>query len=105
MGQETFLTISSTGVYDARGMGVKVAVVGGGSTYTPELVEGFVTRGDRLPVDELVLLDTDPERLAIVGGLAERMLKRVGWSGSLVLTGDRHRALEGAHFVIVQLRV
>ena len=60
MGQESFLTISSARVYDARGMGVKVAVVGGGSTYTPELVEGFVTRGDRLPVDELVLLDIDP---------------------------------------------
>jgi 6-phospho-beta-glucosidase len=86
-------------------MGVKVAVVGGGSTYTPELVDGFVTRGDRLPVDELVLLDVDPERLAVVGGLAERMLRRVGWSGSLVLTSDRHRALEGADFVIVQLRV
>ena len=68
-------------------MGVKVAVVGGGSTYTPELVEGFVTRGDRLPVDELVLLDIDPERLAVVGGLAERMLKRVGWSGSLRADG------------------
>jgi len=86
-------------------MGVKVAVVGGGSTYTPELVEGFVTRGDRLPVDELVLLDIDPERLEVVGGLAGRMLRRVGWSGSLVLTDDRHRALEGADFVIVQLRV
>ena len=86
-------------------MGVKVAVVGGGSTYTPELVEGFVTRGDRLPVDELVLLDIDRERLGVVGGLAERMLKRVGWPGSLVLTADRHRALEGADFVIVQLRV
>jgi 6-phospho-beta-glucosidase len=86
-------------------MGVKVAVVGGGSTYTPELVEGFVTRGDRLPVDELVLLDIDAERLAVVGGLAERMLRRVGWSGSLVLTADRDRALDGADFVIVQLRV
>ena len=52
------------GVYDARAMGVKVAVVGGGSTYTPELVEGFVTRSDRLPVDELVLLDIDADRLA-----------------------------------------
>src|SRR5438132_1681126 len=47
-------------------MGVKVAVVGAGSTYTPELVEGFVTRGDRLPVDELVLLDIDSERLGFV---------------------------------------
>lgn len=86
-------------------MGVKVAVVGGGSTYTPELVEGFVTRGDRLTVDELSLLDIDAERLAVVGGLAERMLRRAGWSGRLVLTGDRDRALEGAGFVLVQLRI
>jgi 6-phospho-beta-glucosidase len=86
-------------------MGVKVAVIGGGSTYTPELVEGFVTRGDRLPVDELVLLDIDPERLEIVGGLARRQLRRVGWDGTLRLTGDRREALEGVHFVIVQLRV
>ena len=105
MGQESFLTISLLGVYDADVMGVKVAVVGGGSTYTPELVEGFVTRGDRLPVDELVLLDIDPERLAIVGGLAQRQLRRVGWDGSLRLSGDRREALEGADFVIVQLRV
>jgi 6-phospho-beta-glucosidase len=86
-------------------MGVKVAVVGGGSTYTPELVEGFVRRGDRLTVDELVLLDIDADRLTIVGGLAERMLRRVGWSGHLLLTGDRDRALEGADFVLVQLRI
>ncbi len=86
-------------------MAVKVAVVGGGSTYTPELVEGFVTRGDRLPVDELVLLDIDAERLAVVGSLAERMMRRAGWAGRLVLTGNRDEALEGADFVIVQLRV
>lgn len=86
-------------------MGVKVAVVGGGSTYTPELVEGFVTREDRLPVDQLVLLDIDEERLAVVGALAERMVRRAGWSGDVVLTADRDRALEGADFVIVQLRV
>ena len=92
-------------MYDADGMGVKVAVVGGGSTYTPELVEGFATRGDRVPVDELVLLDIDPGRLSIVGGLADRMLQRVGWAGKLVLTQDRDEALEGADFVLVQLRV
>ena len=86
-------------------MGVKVAVIGGGSTYTPELVEGFVTRGDRLPVDELVLLDIDPERLSVVGALADRMVRRAGWSGSVRLTDDRAEALEGADFVIVQLRV
>jgi 6-phospho-beta-glucosidase len=93
------------GVYDASRMGVKVAVVGGGSTYTPELVEGFVTRDDRLPVDELVLLDIDPDRLGVVGALAERQLRRVGWDGALRLTDDRREAIEGADFVIVQLRV
>jgi 6-phospho-beta-glucosidase len=86
-------------------MGVKVAVVGGGSTYTPELVEGFVTRSDRLPVDELALLDIDPERLAVVGALAERMARRSGWSGTVRPTDDAREALEGADFVIVQLRV
>ncbi len=86
-------------------MGVKVAVVGGGSTYTPELVEGFIARGDRFPVDELVLLDIDGERLRIVGALAERMLRKVGWSGRLRLTERRDDALDGAGFVVVQLRV
>jgi 6-phospho-beta-glucosidase len=86
-------------------VGVKVSVAGGGSTYTPELVEGLVTRADRLPVDELVLLDPDPERLEIVGALADRMLRRVGWAGRLVLTDRRDEALDGADFVIVQLRV
>ncbi len=105
MGQESFLTISRRGVYDAATMGVKVAVVGAGSTYTPELVEGFVTRGDRLPVDELVLLDIDPERLNIVGALAERMARRAGWAGTVRQTLDQVDAIEGADFVVVQLRV
>jgi 6-phospho-beta-glucosidase len=86
-------------------MGLKIAVVGGGSTYTPELVQGFATRESRLPVDELVLLDLDRERLEVVGGLAGRMLRRVGWSGRLALTGRREEALDGADFVVVQLRV
>ncbi len=86
-------------------MGVKVAVVGGGSTYTPELVEGLARRTERLPIDELVLLDIDEERLSVVGGLAERMLARAGWGGRLELTNDRDRALDGVDFVIVQLRV
>lgn len=86
-------------------MAVKVAVVGAGSTYTPELVEGFVTRADRLPMDELTLLDIDPGRLEVVGGLASRMLDKAGYAGHLTLTGDRDEALEGADFVVVQLRV
>jgi 6-phospho-beta-glucosidase len=86
-------------------MGTKVTVVGGGSTYTPELVEGLVNRADRLPVDELVLLDTDPDRLDVVGGLAQRMLDRLDWTGRLRLTGDRDAALDGADFILFQLRV
>ncbi|HZN43226.1 MAG TPA: 6-phospho-beta-glucosidase [Actinomycetota bacterium] len=86
-------------------MGVKVAVVGAGSTYTPELVEGFVRRIELLTVDELALLDVDRDRLEVVGGLAGRMLDRAGYGGHLILTTDRDEALEGAGFVIVQLRV
>ena len=86
-------------------MGLKVAVVGGGSTYTPELVEGFARRAGVLPIDELVLFDPDEERLAIVGGLADRILRREGWPGRLTLTGDRSAALDGAAFTLVQLRI
>jgi 6-phospho-beta-glucosidase len=92
-------------VYDADDMGVKVAVVGGGSTYTPELVEGFVRRHDRLHVDQLVLLDIDRERLDVVGALAERMMRRAGSDAVLALTTDPVEAIDGADFVIVQLRV
>jgi 6-phospho-beta-glucosidase len=86
-------------------MGLKLAVVGAGSTYTPELVDGFTRRADRVPVDEIALLDIDPERLAIVGGLAERMLARQGWTGRVLQTTDRDAAIDGADFVLVQLRV
>jgi 6-phospho-beta-glucosidase len=86
-------------------VGLKVAVVGGGSTYTPELIEGFARRTERLPIDELVLLDIDRSRLDIVGGLAQRILDRLGWPGRLVLTQDREAAIDGADFVLVQLRV
>lgn len=86
-------------------MGIKVAVIGGGSTYTPELVEGIATRTNRLPIDELALLDPDSDRLSVVGGLARRMLDRGGWQGRLTLTDRTDEALDGAAFVLVQLRV
>jgi 6-phospho-beta-glucosidase len=86
-------------------MGLKLAVVGGGSTYTPELVDGFARRTDRVAVDEIALLDIDPERLEIVGGLAERMLRKQDWPGRLVRTGDRDTAIDGADVVLLQLRV
>jgi 6-phospho-beta-glucosidase len=86
-------------------MGLKVAVVGGGSTYTPELVEGFARRASILPIDELVLLDPDEDRLGIVGGLAGRILARAGWPGRLTLTSDRSAAVDGASYTLIQLRV
>jgi|SRR3954451_6340318 len=86
-------------------MGLKVAVIGGGSTYTPELIEGFASRPDVLPIDELVLHDIDGDRLSIVAGLARRMLDRSRWPGRLVETTDRTQAIDGANFVLVQIRV
>jgi len=84
---------------------VKVVVVGGGSTYTPELIEGFAGRRHDLVVDDLVLLDVDAGRLEIVGDLARRMLDRAGWGGRLASTTVRDGALEGADFVLLQIRV
>jgi 6-phospho-beta-glucosidase len=84
---------------------MKIAVVGGGSTYTPELIEGFARRADVLAVDELVLHDISPDRLDIVGGLARRILARQGFPGRLSTTTDLEEAVEGAAAVLVQLRV
>ena len=86
-------------------MGLKIAVVGAGSTYTPELVEGFERRADRLPIDELALMDPDLERLETVAGLTRRMLRRAGGSVRVTSTVDQAAALEGADFVVIQLRV
>ncbi|MGN6796643.1 MAG: 6-phospho-beta-glucosidase [Gaiellaceae bacterium] len=82
---------------------MKVAVVGAGSTYTPELVSGLGSFD--VPIDELALMDVDDERLDVVGGLARRMLGQTGWRGDLSLTTDLDRAVEGANFVLVQIRV
>jgi 6-phospho-beta-glucosidase len=84
---------------------MKVAVVGAGSTYTPELVSGLSRERARFDVGELVLHDIDAQRREVVGGLAGRMLARQGFDGSLVLTGDLDRALEGADVVLIQIRV
>ena len=85
--------------------GVKIAVVGAGSTYTPELVSGLSRERGRLDLHELVLHDIAEERREIVGGLAGRMLERQGYEGALTVTGDLDRALDGADFVLVQIRV
>jgi len=80
---------------------MKVAVIGGGSTYTPELVSGLT----RLDVDEFVLEDVDAERREVVGGMARRMLARQGYTGRLEVTDDLDAAVEGASYVLVQIRV
>jgi len=82
-----------------------VAVVGGGSTYTPELVDGLCDLEDRMVVDDLVLLDPSDVRRDVVGGLSERILRARGWGGTFSTTADPHAALEGADFVVVQLRI
>jgi 6-phospho-beta-glucosidase len=84
---------------------MKVAVIGAGSTYTPELVSGLSRERHRFDVSELVLHDIDAQRLEVVGGLAQRMLARQAFEGALVLTGELDRALEGADVVLIQIRV
>ncbi|HUH06997.1 MAG TPA: 6-phospho-beta-glucosidase, partial [Egibacteraceae bacterium] len=84
---------------------MKIAVVGGGSTYTPELVSGLSRDEAGLDISELALHDIDAERREIVGGLAGRMLARQDFSGTLIVTGDLDQALEGADFVLLQIRV
>jgi 6-phospho-beta-glucosidase len=84
---------------------MKIAVIGGGSTYTPELVSGLSREREKIDVHELVLHDIDEERREVVGGLAERMLKRQGFEGLLEITDDLDRAVDGADFILIQIRV
>ncbi|HEY7018559.1 MAG TPA: hypothetical protein VH297_08835 [Gaiellaceae bacterium] len=82
-----------------------MAVIGAGSTYTPELVSGLSRERARVDVRELVLHDIDLERLEVVAGLARRMLDRQEFAGGLEVTDDLDRAVDGADFVLVQIRV
>ncbi len=84
---------------------MKLAVVGGGSTYTPELVDGLARRRDQLPVAELVLVDPDEHRLALVGSLSQRIFRRQGHPGAIRTTTDLDDGIEGAEAVLLQLRV
>jgi len=82
----------------------KAAIIGAGSTYTPELVEGFVERNDNLRFDSIALMDIDMAGLDLVGGLAKRQLIEGGFKGEIILTDDMDRALDGASFVFAQVR-
>jgi 6-phospho-beta-glucosidase len=84
---------------------MKIAVIGGGSSYTPELINGFLERLDTLPVSELWLMDVLPERLEIVGKFAQRMVAAKGSPFAVHLTTDRRAAVAGASYVTTQLRV
>ncbi|HEY0259856.1 MAG TPA: 6-phospho-beta-glucosidase [Lacisediminihabitans sp.] len=84
---------------------MKIAVIGGGSTYTPELVDGLARLRSLLPVDELCLMDVAADRLALIGPLAERMFRREGHPGKVTWTSDVVAAVADADFVLIQLRI
>ncbi|MDR0315992.1 MAG: 6-phospho-beta-glucosidase [Treponema sp.] len=84
---------------------LKAAVIGAGSTYTPELIEGFIDRQKSLNFQSFYLMDIDKEKLEVVGGLARRMLASKGFTGKIVLTGDLDEAITGADYIFAQIRV
>ncbi|NOV03320.1 6-phospho-beta-glucosidase [Paenibacillus planticolens] len=86
---------------------LKIAIIGGGSSYTPEIVEGFILRYAQLPVKELWLVDVEEGRhkLEIVGNLAKRMIEKSGLPIDVHLTLDRRKAIENADFISTQMRV
>ncbi|MEV6675422.1 6-phospho-beta-glucosidase [Streptomyces erythrochromogenes] len=84
---------------------MKLAVVGGGSTYTPELIDGFARLRDTLPVEELVLIDPATERLELIGALARRIFARQDHAGRVTTTTDLDAGVAGADAVLLQLRV
>ena len=84
---------------------MRLTVVGGGSTYTPELVDGFCRLRDQLPLAELVLVDPDQHRLELVGGMARRMFARAEHPAKVVTTADLDAGVTGSDVVLLQLRV
>jgi 6-phospho-beta-glucosidase len=83
----------------------KICVIGAGSTYTPELVEGLIERADSLPVRELALVDINADRLDNLTQMARRMFNTAGVDVPVTSTDDRRRAIEGADFILNQIRV
>jgi 6-phospho-beta-glucosidase len=87
---------------------LKIAVIGGGSSYTPELIEGIILRHQQIPVTELALVDVEAgrEKVAIIAALTQRMLKRHGLEQVKVSVHfGLDEAIRGAQFVLTQLRV
>jgi 6-phospho-beta-glucosidase len=84
---------------------MKVTVIGGGSSYTPELINGFLERVERFPLTELWLMDISPERLKVVGGFAQRMVEAKGSPFAVHLTTNQPEAIQDTSYVMTQLRV
>ncbi|MFG1876351.1 6-phospho-beta-glucosidase [Sphaerisporangium sp. NPDC049003] len=84
---------------------MKLAVVGGGSTYTPELIDGFARLRDELPLSEIVLIDPDERRLSLVSAMASRMLLRAGHPATVSTATTIEDGVAGAQAVLLQLRV
>ena len=84
---------------------INVTVIGSGSTYCPELVDGFLQRQDSLKLKRLVLMDIDERKRTIVGDLCVRMIRNAGIDCEVVMTDDLDMALQGADFVVTQIRV
>ncbi|MGC8878922.1 MAG: 6-phospho-beta-glucosidase [Anaerolineae bacterium] len=84
---------------------IKIAIIGAGSSYTPELIEGLVKEQASLPVEEIVLYDIDAQRLEIMSGFCRRFLKHLGSAIHITATTDRRAAIESARFIDVQIRV
>jgi len=84
---------------------MKLAVIGGGSTYTPELVDGIARLTGDIKIDELVLVDPDAERLSVVGPFSARIMARYGHPATVSWTSDLDAAADGAGAVVIQLRV
>lgn len=85
--------------------GLKLTVIGAGSTYTPEIVEGLINRRDTLPINTLCFMDVDPVKMGVVSGLVQRMLAKSGYEGEFFQTQDLGEALNGSDYVIAQIRV
>ncbi|NTV78470.1 MAG: 6-phospho-beta-glucosidase, partial [Clostridiales bacterium] len=85
---------------------IKIVVIGGGSSYTPEIIEGFLNRYQKLPVSDLWLVDIESgsKKLSIVASLAKRMVEKAGVNMKIHTTLDRREELPDADFVVTQIR-
>src|SRR5260221_13500865 len=84
---------------------MKIAVVGGGSTYTPELIDGFARLADQVKITEIVLVDPDHARLSVVGAFLAKIMRRYGHPATVRWTADLDDGLDGAGAVLIQLRI